>query len=256
MPVLSAQPVIALYGNLENATSFSVTQNSIYIVEQGKNRLVRIDHTGKLIATIGGKGSGDYQFSKPVDVDATNGLKIFVTDYNNRRVQVFDRRGQYLSSIAGRSSFNGDRVLEPTQISVNRLGEVFFVDEYSNHILHYSMDYNLLDEFRIPSEIKMVDDMKVGNEGILILEKETGIIHELELNGSYKGFYHAEGTGGFYAEGDTVWKAGEKGLMMNQGSQENQIVEFNRQIQGIGLHVGEDVAFILGSNSLYKIALN
>ncbi|HBX67068.1 MAG TPA: hypothetical protein DEG32_13255, partial [Balneolaceae bacterium] len=67
-------------------------------------------------------------------VDATNGLKVFVTDYNNRRVQVFDKRGQYLSSIAGKDTFGNTRRYNPTQVSVNGLGEVFFVDESENYI--------------------------------------------------------------------------------------------------------------------------
>ncbi len=252
----NAQHLQKIYTALDNATSLSVTQNSIYIVEQGKNRLLKLDHTGKLLDTIGGKGSGNYQFSKPVDVDGTNGLKIFITDYNNRRIQVFVRRGQYLSSIAGHSSFGNNRKYEPTQLSVNSLGEVFFVDEYSKQILRYDLDYNLLDEFRIPSEIRSVDDLKAGNGWIYILEVETDTIHELEMNGSYKGFYPAGGTTAFFVNNDTIWEADENALIRESRDPKPNRVEFDQQIQVVNIHVLEKTAYILSRNTLYKMALN
>ncbi|MEX0844027.1 MAG: NHL repeat-containing protein [Balneolaceae bacterium] len=252
-PKLAAQSLQKIYSGLDKATSISVTQNSIYIVEQGKNRLLKLDHQGKLLESIGGKGSGDYQFSKPVDVDATNGLKIFVTDYNNRRIQVFDRRGQYLSSISARRGFGNNRKYEPTYISVNNLGEVFFVDESANKIYRFDLDSNLLDEFRMPTEIKSVDDLIVNGQQILILDLKTQTIHELALNGSYQGFYPTEGVKAFFVNDQDFWKVfGNRAKGENQ-SKEIKNIHFEKDIEPVDMRVINGIMYILTNESLFRI---
>src|SRR5206468_11362265 len=49
-------------------------------------------------AVWGSKGSGDGQFNDPtsVAVDSTNG-KVYVADPRNRRIQVFDSNGRFLT---------------------------------------------------------------------------------------------------------------------------------------------------------------
>ena len=248
------QALQPIYSGLDNATSLYVTQNSIYVVEQGKNRLLKLDHSGKLIETMGGKGSGNYQFSKPMDVDATNGLKVFVTDYNNRRVQVFDKRGQYLSSISASDAFGDNRPYNPTQIAVNGLGEVFFVDEAENYILRFDLDSNLLDEFRIPSEVKSVDEMNVTSREILILDRKSATIHRLALNGSYQGFYGADGVNALSANEQGMWKSFTSRLEFENRSRKRNTVEFTSQVNAIDIQVFEGVAFILSAEELLKIS--
>ncbi len=252
---LQAQSLQEIYSGLENATSLYVTQNEIYVVEQGKNRLLKLDHTGKLLETIGGKGSGNYQFSKPIDVDATNGLKVFVTDYNNRRVQVFDKRGQYLSSIAGKDTFGNTRRYNPTQVSVNGLGEVFFVDESENYIRRFDLDSNLLDEFKIPSEIESVDEMNVTSREILILDKKSATIHRLALNGSYQGFYLAEGVQAFYARSQVTWKAYSGYVEVENSSKQIKKIQLDSEVMARDLKVTDNFVYLLTEKELFRISI-
>lgn len=248
-----AQPLQKVYTELGNATSISATQNSIYIVEQGENRLLKLDHNGNLLDTIGGRGSGDYQFSKPVDVNATNGLKIFITDQNNRRIQVFDRRGQFLSTIAERSTFSSTRRYHPDQISVSDLGEVYFWDKDSRLIRHFDMDYNFDFEFRVGSDIKTVDDIQVTSTEILILDRSTETIHRLKPNGGYSGFYPAEGIKAFFVNDRGIWKSYIDRVVFEPKNGQIQKFEFEKNIQPIDLHVQSGSIFILTSDALFKI---
>ncbi|MEX0722355.1 MAG: NHL repeat-containing protein [Gracilimonas sp.] len=253
--LLIAQPLQKIYSDLDNATSISVTQNSIYVVEQGQNRLLKLDHDGQLLETIGGKGSGDYQFSKPVDVDATNGLKIFITDFNNRRVQVFDRRGQYLSSISGRDSFGVNRRYNPTQIALSNMGEVYFVDENARYIRHFDLDYNLLDEFRISNDIESVDELAVSSSEIFILDRSSQTIHRLASNGRYEGFYPAEEIRAMFVGETGIWTASSKKLMFEPNTGELQSIEFQQSINPIDLHVEREQVYILTANELFKLSV-
>ena len=254
--ICTAQPLQKTYEGLEKANSLYVTQNSIYIVEQGNNRLLKLDHEGELLEAIGGKGSGNYQFSKPVDVDATNGLKVFVTDFNNRRVQVFDRRGQYLSSISASDAFGNNRPYNPSQVAVNGLGEVFFVDEGENYIRRFDLDSNLLDEFRIPSQIKAVNELNVTSREILILDKETATIHRLALNGSYQGFYAAEGVRALFANERGWWYSTAKELVFESRNKERQTFSLYTELKPVDIHISDQTAFILTANELFKMMIS
>lgn len=253
--ILFAQPLQTIYSGLDNATSLYVTSNSIYVIEQGKNRLLKLDHSGKLLETIGGKGSGNYQFSKPVSVDATNGLKVFVTDYNNRRVQVFDRRGQYLSSIEPRDSFGTTRRFNPTQLSVSKMGEVYFVDESARNILHFDLDYNLLDEFRLSTEIQSVDALEVSSTEILILDSSSKTIHRLALNGSYRGFYPAENILSIFAKDSGLWKITEQQLMFEPKSGNPIQYELHQTVDSVDLFISDGTAYILTAGELVKLRI-
>ncbi|MDR9419079.1 MAG: hypothetical protein RI561_08940 [Gracilimonas sp.] len=250
-----AQSPALLYSNLQNATSFSVTQNFVYVVEQDQNRILKFDHEGVLVETVGGKGSGDYQFSRPVDIDATNGLKIFITDYNNRRVQVFDRRGQFLSSIYRGDTFGSSRRYNPTQISVNSLGEVFFVDETEDQIYRFDVDSNLMDEFRISSEIASVDEMLATSKEILVLDKRTKTIHRLALNSSYRGFLPADGVSAFHKNERGFWKVYRDRLELETETGNSSSFQFDEEISPTGIKAINNTAYILTSTQLFKITV-
>ncbi|WP_103665195.1 NHL repeat-containing protein [Gracilimonas amylolytica] len=242
-----------IYSDLDNATSLSVTQNAIYIVEQGKDRLLKLDHTGKVLDTIGGRGSGDYEFSKPVDVDATNGLKIFITDQNNRRIQVFDRRGQFLSSISEHATFVNSRRYQPDQISVSRLGEIYFWDKESRLIRRYDLDYNFEDEFRISSDIRTVDDLQVTSTELLILERASETVHRLSPNGGNSGFYPIKDIKAFYVNEEGLWQAFEDRVILEAENADIQEFEFGKIVRPIDMHVQSGSIYILTRSDLYKI---
>ena len=71
---------------------------SIYIVDQGHTRIVKLSPDGQVLAVWGSKGSGDGQFDDPtsVAVDPTTG-KVYVADPINGRIQVFDSNGNFLT---------------------------------------------------------------------------------------------------------------------------------------------------------------
>jgi DNA-binding beta-propeller fold protein YncE len=71
---------------------------SIYIVDQGRTRIVKFSPDGRVLSVWGSKGSSDGQFDDPTSVAVdpkTN--KVYVADPLNRRIQVFDAEGKFLS---------------------------------------------------------------------------------------------------------------------------------------------------------------
>jgi DNA-binding beta-propeller fold protein YncE len=72
--------------------------DSIYVVDSGRNRIVKFSPDGQALTTWGSEGSGDGQFRalSSVAVDPINN-KVYVADPVNRRIQVFDSNGKFLT---------------------------------------------------------------------------------------------------------------------------------------------------------------
>jgi DNA-binding beta-propeller fold protein YncE len=72
--------------------------DSIYVVDQGHTRIVKFSPDGQVLAVWGSKGTGDGQFDDPtsVAVDPTTN-KVYVADPRNKRIQVFDSNGKFLT---------------------------------------------------------------------------------------------------------------------------------------------------------------
>jgi len=72
--------------------------DSIYVVDSGRNRIVKFNPDGQVLASWGSEGSGDGQFKgvSSVAVDPMNN-KLYVADPLNSRIQVFDSNGKFLA---------------------------------------------------------------------------------------------------------------------------------------------------------------
>ncbi|MCR9132324.1 MAG: hypothetical protein NXI08_07115 [bacterium] len=175
---ISAQNTQVIYSGLVNPTSIYATQDHLFVVESGKHRILKLNYDGDVVATLGGLGSGDYQFDRPIDVDATNGLQIYISDNRNMRVQIYDRRFRYLSSIKTEVPFT-NRQMKPTQIVVNDFDELFVFDEVSKSILKFDENGNFVDSFDLEGIIPA--NLEVDGDRLIItdrLNKQTVILSQ------------------------------------------------------------------------------
>lgn len=246
-----------IFTGLENPTSLYVTKTNIYIVDRDKNQLVLLDLKGKETERIGGNGSGEYQFSQPVDVDATNGLKIYVSDYNNRRIQVFDRRGQYLSSFeAGTGSrlMERNRRFTPTQLVVNNMGEVFFYNESEKSIERYDFNGTLADSYQLPREIAKLDDIEFDDQSFYVLDSGKEVIHELSENWMPLTFYPAEGVQAFTVTNGEIWLIKE-GQILRESANSEKAYHLSTSDEAVDAFITDLFLYILYPNALHQIEL-
>ena len=78
---------------------------NIYVVGY-PSCIYAFDQTGQLKNTIGGRGSGDGQFSTPYGI-SIKGEEFYVADYGNHRVQKLTSRGQFLLKFGQHGSGQG-----------------------------------------------------------------------------------------------------------------------------------------------------
>jgi hypothetical protein len=173
------------------AAVYVVLSGDIYIVENGRNRILTLNANGTRKDSLGSRGIGDYSFDRPRGIDATNGMRIYVADTQNRRVQMFDRRGQFLGSLTApdRSGFSRS-TFQPHWVSVNTFGEAFVFDVDSRHILRFNQqgrfDFSIdLRAFDIEFPISALSSHE---DTLFLSESRRNVIHFLSSGGNYQGF--------------------------------------------------------------------
>jgi len=94
---------------------------------RGEPRLLKFDESGTLLQTWGGQGTGPGEFDTPhsIVVDA-DGL-VYVADRQNRRVQIFDADGTYLSERAYKGL--------PCGLFIDADGQMYMVSGFAGEIL-------------------------------------------------------------------------------------------------------------------------
>ena len=88
-------PDVGFYGPRRIAIG---PDDSVYVMDQGRTRVVKLSPDGQVLTVWGSKGTGDGQFDDPASVavdPAAN--KVYVADPRNKRTQVFDSDGKFLT---------------------------------------------------------------------------------------------------------------------------------------------------------------
>lgn len=192
---------------LHDAVSiYASSGGNLYIVEQDKNRFLKMNTAGERLDSLGRLGSGDYRFDQPVDIDATNDLKIYVSDYQNRRIQAYDRRLQYLSTVqlprrAGATEFR------PTALSVNRSGELFFFDEDRYRIYRIGGNGSYQDHFdaRSIADIRELTGIAALDD-LYLADPNQQVVHRMTSNGTYLGFFEGgDNLKGISSHNRKIW---------------------------------------------------
>ncbi len=252
--VMSSNSGNVLYSGLDKPSALFVTQHSIYIVEQGQHRVLELNHAGKTLQVFGNKGSSNYQFNSPFDIDATNGLKVFVSDSRNNRIQVFDKHWQLLSSIQNISAFRDNKRIEPSWLGVNEVGELFFYDKRSKNLVKLNNSGSFLDEIPIPSEVNDISGLQLRENKIFILDKKVDVIHQLSENGFYESFYPAEGAQTFWKSKNGMWIS-VGNTLFKSGMERKDYIEVNAVKTINDFVVTEDLLFVLGEDKLISITI-
>jgi hypothetical protein len=244
--------VDTLYSGLKKATSFTVGNDAIYIVEAGAHRVLKLGFDGKLIEKYGNRGSGNYQFDNPLDIATTNGLKLFVSDKGNNRIQVFDKRWQYLSSIKAKEQFQTASEITPTFLGVNKFGEVIFYNDGSGSLGKYNEDGAMLDQIPLPGDVKEVSGLQVIDGSIFVLDKKSELVHKISENGFYESFYKAEKGTAFYYLNENLFLS-VNDVLYQHGRERVEKIKLDDGIKIKDLLVVEDEIYILTEKSLLKL---
>ena len=77
---------------------------------------------------------GPGEFSAPAGLDVGPDGRVYVAEFYNHRVQIFDSAGS-LVGVVGRRGHGADELYYPTDLALNTRGDVVVADAY-NHRIH------------------------------------------------------------------------------------------------------------------------
>ncbi|MCK5455961.1 MAG: hypothetical protein KAI45_02465 [Melioribacteraceae bacterium] len=134
--------------NLENPTgiTYDAARKLIYVIETANHRVVVFDEEGKLVNTIGERGSDKGQFNFPTFITLDKSGNIFVVDALNFRIQIFDENGNYVKSFGEAGDATG-YFSRPKGITVDSYGHIFIVDALFHTVQIFDSDGNFLYNF-------------------------------------------------------------------------------------------------------------
>jgi hypothetical protein len=89
-----------------------IENDRIYILDMyGTQSLLVFDITGKFLHKIGGTGGGPGEYTRYINFDVYDNI-VYVNDFSNRRMLIFDKEGKYIKSVKSSFSFSDFYILE------------------------------------------------------------------------------------------------------------------------------------------------
>ncbi len=163
---------------LKNPKSFDRDGSGFfYITDSGNNRIVKVDSSGRIILTKGKYGWENGKFDLPIDIDASSGLDIFVADFNNRRVQRFDRNLNFLSVFPSEeNNLSFGNVISSV---LSSQGDLIFLDSENGVLQKVGSDGEFDETFEFAigsSEIQLQEPVRVRvnkSKKIVVLDKKS-----------------------------------------------------------------------------------
>ncbi len=111
-------------------------KGALYIADTGNNRVQKCSDTGKVLAMAGGFGWGEDQFNRPKDLAAENGLDLFVSDFENRRIMRYDSELHWIEAYSFPAAAEERLSLGfPSGIALSIHGDLFIADSENRRIL-------------------------------------------------------------------------------------------------------------------------
>jgi DNA-binding beta-propeller fold protein YncE len=128
-------------GQFDGAMFMTIdSSDRIYVGDAFNQRIQIFDTEGNLLETIGGKVTmliamedGNFATISGLAVDSSGNL--YVSDDLNRRIQKFDRQGNFVEKWTKGASGNFEL---PGQIAIDSYGNVFFLEKRQNKV--YALD--------------------------------------------------------------------------------------------------------------------
>ncbi len=160
-------------------------KKQVVVVETGKHRLVFLDQNGKIVRTLGKRGTGPLEFNYPTFIWIDKFGTIYVNDSMNFRIQIIGFNGE-VKNIFGKAGDVSGYMARPKGIATDSRGHIYVVDALFNAVQVFDQQGQLLTFFggqgRAPGEFWIpvgifIDD----NDRIFIADSFNSRVQEFKL---------------------------------------------------------------------------
>jgi tripartite motif-containing protein 71 len=156
----------------------------IFIIDQGRSRVVRLDTATDDFRAWGTPGSGDGQLSDATGIGVGGGL-VFVADMGNGRVQVFDLDGKFVRQwpVPSWEKSTGNF---PDVAFDDKSGRVFVTSGTTNEVLVFDINGKPLGPLTTNEKLENPSSLTIINAGgkrwLIVLNTGGSRVSRIELD--------------------------------------------------------------------------
>jgi DNA-binding beta-propeller fold protein YncE len=181
-----------------NNPAFAATgpDGSVYISDNGNNRVQRFTADGAFLASFGSAGAGPGQFNGPTGISVGPDGSVYVADSGNNRVQRFDANGTFISQWGSPGSGDG-QFQGPTGVGVGPDGSVYVGDSGNARIERFLADGTFFSSFASGAGgFGQIQGVAVGSDGsVYAVDNVNGRVEHFDANGGFIGTWGSPGSG-------------------------------------------------------------
>jgi len=124
------------FGDFSAAEAVSVDQfGHIYVADAGASLIRKYDRKGNMLAEVGGPGWDNTSFDRPMGLDASLGIAVYVADMGNHRISRFDRGLHFMAALDGESGSVDPGFRYPIDVVNSPLEELYVLDGENNQVV-------------------------------------------------------------------------------------------------------------------------
>ena len=166
---------------LRDPQGVAVSESGIFVMDGGSHSLLKFDRTGKLLKSVGEKGSGKGQFHNPYGLTVV-GDEVIVCDGGNNRLQVFTSDLVFVQRFGSLGLDNG-QLKDPTDIIYDKDGRNLYVGDYFGHRVQiFTMQGKYLRCLMAKRDI--IKPTGIATDGELVyIAQQSGLLHIYRKNG-------------------------------------------------------------------------
>jgi len=168
----------------------------IWVADYSGGKILKLGGNGQVMAAISSKGGGEGYLSKPVDLAVTGKGLVYVADWGNDRVQVFNTDGVFLRVLG--DSQTRSMMTGPVRIEIGSGGEIFVLDDDSKRVFLFSNQEKFkktigADASCEYASLKEPVDMAINGTELFVLDRDGGHVKVFDMEGNFVRVFGAEG---------------------------------------------------------------
>ena len=167
---------------LSRPAGLVVDDSNIYVANTNNSSLLKFDKTGKLLKSVGQKGSGEGEFDHPFGTIVV-GDEVIVCDVKNHRLQVFTSDLVFVRQFGSEGSANG-QFETPCDVTHSEDGNLYVSDHGNDRIQVFDTQGKFLHTLVAPGCITNLAGITY-HHGIVYIsqEKENGKLYVYRTDG-------------------------------------------------------------------------
>ena len=183
-------------GQFTNLFDVAIQGNVLYIVDHGNHRVQKMTISGEFISKFGTYGSGNGQLYNPRGICLDRKGRIFVSEYTNSRVSVFESDGTFAHHITGNLSYPWGLTFDPS-------GNLHVTNYGSYNVTVFSPDGEYISQYA--SQVSGPAGIVIDVEGYSLIAEYGGNRFSVLSPDQHQLITHVQC---YYATGIAIDKAG------------------------------------------------